>query len=406
MPDKFLFRPVLLACLIVSIGQLSVGLLFPSLPWIAQEFQLPAEQVQLLISIYLLGFGPSQLLYGPLSDSLGRKPILLIGLLLAVLGLTVSVVGAAQFEWLLAGRFIQGLGAGCCAVLARASIRDSYSAGHLTQALTWLAMVASICPIIAPVIGGFINHHFGWLAVFVVLLSYVALVWLIFVVIFKETLAKRKSIQSPKVMLKQYKQLAGSAYFVSFSAIGWLNYGLVVVAISLMPFVMQVEIGMSSDQYAMWSLLPTCGLLVGGMICNRFRPRIGTEKMLKFAPLIQVTAGMWLILCPLTPFAVMSGQFLMIVANGVAFPCAQSQLLLPYKDNAGAVAALSGACQMVFASLLSMGLMSLGIANAWHLGVLLLVAAALSYTLISLGFRSHSEHRNRVQNVVGGVHEN
>lgn len=108
MSDKLSLRPVLLACLIVSIGQLSVGLLFPALPSIAQQFSLNAEQVQLLISYYLLGFGPSQLFYGPLSDAIGRKPILLIGIAISIAGLTLTVTGIDNFSLLLWGRFLQG----------------------------------------------------------------------------------------------------------------------------------------------------------------------------------------------------------------------------------------------------------------------------------------------------------
>ncbi len=407
MSNKFIFRPVLFACLIVSIGQFSVGLLFPALPWIAQEFQLSADQVQRLISYYLLGFGPSQLLYGPLSDAWGRKPILLIGLLLAILGLMASVIGAGHFEWLLWGRFIQGLGAGCCAVLARACIRDSYAAKHLPQAMTWLAIVASFCPIVAPVIGGFVNHHMGWLAVFISLLSYVVLVWFTLILAFKETSQQRHKAPTPAKMLKDYRQLIVSRYFISFAGIGWLNYSLVVVSISLMPFVMQVQVGMTSDEYAIWALIPACGLLLGSMICNRIRPQIGTKKMLMTAPIIQLVAGVWLILSPLSPMYLMAGQFIMVVANGIAFPCSQSQLLIPFKRNAGTVAALSGACQMVFASLLSMALMSLGISQAWHLGTLLLIAGAISYSLISVGFRSqHVEVEPTLSaKVIEGVHD-
>lgn len=73
MKSSFEFKTILLACLIISVGQLSMGLVFPSLPWIAKDFDVSLEQAQLLVSIYLLGFGPSQFLYGPISDALGRK---------------------------------------------------------------------------------------------------------------------------------------------------------------------------------------------------------------------------------------------------------------------------------------------------------------------------------------------
>ncbi|SKA58460.1 hypothetical protein [Enterovibrio nigricans] len=161
---------------------------------------------------------------------------------------------------------------------------------------------------------------------------------------------------------------------------------MVVVAISLIPFVMQVQIGMTSDAYAMWALIPAFGLLLGGAICNKLRPLLGSENMLKIAPCLQVVAGLWLIIAPLTPAAIIAGQFLMVVANGIAFPCAQSQLLLPFGRKAGTAAALGGALQMVTASLLSMTLMMLGMSKAWHLGVLLVCVGVIGTGLVKAEF--------------------
>lgn len=388
MSSTFQWKPVLLAGLIVSIGQFSMGLVFPSLPWIAQEFSISPDDAQLLISIYLLGFGPSQLIYGPVSDALGRKPILIAGLALAITGLTLAVLGSHSFNLLVVGRFMQGLGAGCCAVLARASLRDSYEHDNLPKALSWVTIVASFTPIIAPVLGGFINHSFGWLAVFIALLSYIALVLVLLIFLFSETLPNKKPLPNVPAMLATYKSLITSTYFLSFATIGWFNFSLIVISISVMPFIMQVQIGMSSDQYALWALIPACGLLVGGTICNRIRPIIGTKKMLFVAPLIHMTAGAWLIIAPLSPLAMMFGQFLLTMGNGIAFPCAQTQLLMPYKEKSGSVAALSGGGQMTFSALISMLLMSFGIQHSWHLGLVIGLLALLSAMSMSIGFRS------------------
>ncbi|WP_038886730.1 MFS transporter, partial [Vibrio rotiferianus] len=124
MSRPFEFKTILLACLIISVGQLSMGLVFPSLPWIAKDFDISLDQAQLLVSVYLLGFGPSQFIYGPVSDALGRKKVLLAGLLIAMLGLLMIIFLSHTFTGMIAGRFLQGLGTGCCAVLARASTRD------------------------------------------------------------------------------------------------------------------------------------------------------------------------------------------------------------------------------------------------------------------------------------------
>lgn len=273
------FRTILLACLIISVGQLSMGLVMPSLPWIAKDFSVSLDQAQLLVSIYLLGFGPSQFIYGPMSDALGRKKVLLAGLLIAMSGLLMIIFWSHTFTGMVLGRFLQGLGTGCCAVLARASTRDQFSGNELPVAMSYIAMAASITPLIAPVIGGFINFHFGWSMVFISLLGYVSLAWIIIAFRFKETITRRSAIPSPAKMLVQYRDLLSSRYFMSFASISWLNFSLMITTVSVMPFIMQDQIGMTSDEYAMWALIPALGMLGGTTICNRIRPLSETENV-------------------------------------------------------------------------------------------------------------------------------
>ncbi len=384
----FNWRPVLLAGLTISVGQLSIGLVFPSLPWIAQDFDISIEQTQLLISIYLLGFGPSQFIYGPVSDALGRRRVLLTALVLALLGLTVLVLLSNSFYGLVLGRFLQGLGTGCCAVLARASTRDSYSGEQLPIALSYVTMVASFTPIVAPVIGGFINHNLGWLAIFVVLACYVVFVWMMLYTFFGETMKNRKPLPNVRQSLRQYKELLGSRYFVSFAAIGWLNFSLVMTCVSLMPFLMQVEIGMTSDQYALWALIPAFGLLMGSFSVAKLRPRLGLQRVFFIAPAIQLLSAIWFILMPLDPLYLMLGQFLMVFGNGIALPCSQAQLMLPYKSKAGLVAALSGGGQMIMAALISLLLLRLGMSQPWHLGCAIGLFALVTTFNIYRGFKA------------------
>ncbi|MCS0415461.1 multidrug effflux MFS transporter [Vibrio diabolicus] len=380
------FRTILLACLIISVGQLSMGLVMPSLPWIAKDFSISLDQAQLLVSIYLLGFGPSQFIYGPVSDALGRKKVLLTGLLIAMSGLLMIIFLSDTFTGMVMGRFLQGLGTGCCAVLARASTRDRFSGDELPVAMSYIAMAASITPLIAPVIGGFINFHFGWSMVFISLLGYVSLAWVIIAFKFTETIAKRSVIPSPRNMLFQYRDLVTSRYFMSFASIGWLNFSLMITTVSVMPFIMQNQIGMTSDQYAMWALIPAFGMICGTSICNRVRPIIGTKKMLLVTPILHVSSAVWLFFCPVEPLYLMLGQLLMILGNAIALPCAQAMVMQPYKKQAGAAAAMSGGGQMIVSSLVSLTLVQLGLSQAWHLSIVIVVFAAITLTNIQRGF--------------------
>ncbi|MCE0496186.1 multidrug effflux MFS transporter [Vibrio salinus] len=388
MEQRFNWRPLLLTCLAISVGQLSIGLVFPSLPWIAQDFSISIDQTQLLISVYLLGFGPSQFIYGPVSDSIGRRKVLLFALILAFTGLTVLVTFSSSFTGLVIGRFIQGMGTGCCAVLARASTRDSYSGEQLPVALAYVTMVASFSPIFAPFIGGFINHAYGWLAIFIILMCYVSFVWLMLYFYFEETMKERKPLPKIRESLIKYKELLSSAYFISFGTIGWLNFTLVTVCISLMPFLMQVQIGMTSDEYAMWALIPAVGFLLGSFSVSLLRSKIGLRNIFLISPAIQLLSAVWFMLIPLNPLLLMLGQFLMIFGNGIAFPCAQAQLMLPYKDNAGMVAALAGGGQMIFAAVFSFILLKLGVHEIWQLGLVTGCFAVIITMNILRGFRS------------------
>ncbi|MFH4602408.1 multidrug effflux MFS transporter [Vibrio diabolicus] len=380
------FRTILLACLIISVGQLSMGLVMPSLPWIAKDFSISLDQAQLLVSIYLLGFGPSQFIYGPVSDALGRKKVLLTGLLIAMSGLLMIIFLSDTFTGMVMGRFLQGLGTGGCAVLARASTRDRFSGDELPVAMSYIAMAASITPLIAPVIGGFINFHFGWSMVFISLLGYVSLAWVIIAFKFTETIAKRSVIPSPRNMLFQYRDLVTSRYFMSFASISWLNFSLMITTVSVMPFIMQDQIGMTSDQYAMWALIPALGMLGGTTICNRVRPIIGNKRMLLCSPFMHLSAAIWLFFCPVEPLYLMLGQLLMILGNGIALPCAQAMVMQPYKKQAGAAAAMSGGGQMIVSSLVSLTLVQLGLSQAWHLSIVIVVFAAITLTNIQRGF--------------------
>ncbi|HHF2876071.1 TPA: multidrug effflux MFS transporter [Vibrio diabolicus] len=388
------FRTILLACLIISVGQLSMGLVMPSLPWIAKDFSISLDQAQLLVSIYLLGFGPSQFIYGPVSDALGRKKVLLTGLLIAMSGLLMIIYLSDTFTGMVMGRFLQGLGTGCCAVLARASTRDRFSGDELPVAMSYIAMAASITPLIAPVIGGFINFHFGWSMVFISLLGYVSLAWVIIAFKFTETIAKRSVIPSPRNMLFQYRDLVTSRYFMSFASISWLNFSLMITTVSVMPFIMQDQIGMTSDQYAIWALIPALGMLGGTTICNRVRPIIGNKRMLLCSPFLHLSAAIWLFFCPVEPLYLMLGQLLMILGNGIALPCAQAMVMQPYKKQAGAAAAMSGGGQMIVSSLVSLTLVQLGLSQAWHLSIVIVVFAAITLTNIQRGFGAEqpSEH--------------
>lgn len=389
MPE-FNWKPLLVACLIVSVGQLGLGLVFPLLPWISHDLTLSSEQSQLLVAVYLAGFGPSQLIYGAISDVIGRRPVLLLGVLITFFGVGLVVIGSDSLTGLLIGRFIQGLGAGSASVLGKATIRDNYQNQRFAKAMNWLAIVAAFTPIMAPVLSGILNHYFGWRTVFILLAAYIGLIWFFLVFGFRESLNHPKQPVSVKRLAANYVYLFKHKHFLTFAGIGWTNFAMIILAISLMPYIMQIQIGMSSEAYAWWAMAPACGLLFGGILCQRLRPTLGTGRMLQVAPYMQIASAALYILAPVDPIWMSAAHFMLAVTNGIAFPCAQAMLLTPFEEKSGTVSALSGACQMLFAAMSSYILLKLGVALPWHLGSVIVVASLISMYLIRTGIRSDS----------------
>ncbi|MBM7455463.1 Bcr/CflA subfamily drug resistance transporter [Oceanisphaera litoralis] len=370
-------RTLILACLIVSMGQLSIGLLLPVLPAISQTLAEDPSRIQWLISVYLFAFGPVQLLYGPLSDARGRRPVLLAGLALALLGVGLCLWPQVSFEWLLLGRLLQGLGAGCGAVVSRAMLRDRFEGPLLRNALSYVAMAAAFTPVVAPAVGGMIGHHLGWESVFIAMFVYLLSLWLLLLAGFKETLNGERRSMNLKSIIVNYRRLLGLRHFLGYGGMLWGQFSLMMVSVSVMPYVMQRQIGMSAAEYGSWALIPALGLLLGGIINNRVQHRVSAEDMLRLSPWVQMAAGVWILLMPLQPVWVISAIFVQAIGNGMAFPNAMSRLLEPYRDLAGAAAALSGALQMLIASLLTAGLVHYGVDTAFSLGLCILLGAVL-----------------------------
>ncbi|GGB36904.1 MFS transporter [Oceanisphaera marina] len=368
-------KTLILACLIVSIGQLSVGLLLPVLPAISQSLSEDPQRVQWLISAYLFAFGPIQLLYGPLSDAKGRRPVLIAGLALAILGVGLCLLPEVSFKWLLVGRLLQGLGAGCGAVVSRAMLRDSFAGPALRNALSYVAMAAAFTPIVAPAVGGFIGFHFGWYSVFAAMLIYLLVLWLLLLAGFEETHRGERQTMRFTTIIANYWRLLGLRHFLGHGGMLWGQFSLMMVSVSVMPYIMQQQIGMTAAEYGSWALIPAMGLLLGGVINNRIQRFVAAEQVLRLSPFIQLGAGIWLLCMPVQPIWMISGIFIQALGNGMAFPNAMSRLLEPYRELAGAAAALSGALQMLSASLLTITLVYFGVATAFSLGVCIVLGA-------------------------------
>ncbi|MGI9876618.1 multidrug effflux MFS transporter [Vibrio chagasii] len=374
--STFKKTPLLLAMMIIATGQVGVSIYLPSLPLIAADLSVTQVDVQLLVTLFLVGFGLSQLFYGPMSDAVGRRPIFLLGQGVYLIGTVVCVVFSDNMTALEVGRLLQGLGAGSASVLGRSVLRDSYDGAQLTKALSYISITASIMPIIAPVFGGWISFHLGWEAVFLFVLLYLLAIFTLGYFVLHETLPYSKSRFQVSQVVKNYGSLITNRQVLSSASYNWMSYMASLVSLSLFPFLMQEQLGLTAAEYGSLMIVPSAGLLIGSVALNVLNRRFSTPQLMSFAILIILASGVWLLTHELTIFNLVWAFTWLTIAQGISFPLSISMLLEPHKKQAGAVSALSGSIQMCLAGLLGGYLVESWVTNHLQLGVFYLVIGA------------------------------
>lgn len=363
--------------MIIATGQVGVSIYLPSLPLIASDLSVTQVDVQLLVTLFLVGFGLSQLFYGPMSDAVGRRPIFLLGQGVYLIGTVVCVVFSDNMTALEVGRLLQGLGAGSASVLGRSVLRDSYDGPQLTKALSYISLTASIMPIIAPVFGGWISFHLGWQAVFLFVLLYLLAIFTLGYFVLPETLPYGKSRFDACQVVKNYGRLLTNRQVVSSASYNWMLYMASLVSLSLFPFLMQEQLGLTAAEYGSLMIVPSAGLLIGSVTLNILHRRFSTPQLMSLAILIVMASGSWLLTHELTIFNLVWSFTWLAIAQGISFPLSISMLLEPHKKQAGAVSALSGSIQMCLAGLLGGYLVESWVTNHLQLGGFYLVIGTI-----------------------------
>jgi len=357
---------VLLLSLLLGLQPITTDLYLPALPVITTGFGAPMAQVQLTLSALLLAFGVSQLLWGPLSDRFGRKPVLLIGLaayVLAALGSALAPSMTALIVW----RTVQGAAMGAAVMCARAIVRDLYEpvqgARAMSQALSGLGVIAFVS---AP-LGGLLTQAFNWRAALLVLAVFGAVCLGLIAWRFEETLrSKNPKALEPTTLLATWSQILRHPTFLAFSALSAASYGGLFTFLATSSFVFIKVLGLSSTQYGALMALNSLGYIAGTFLCRHWLVRLGVRRSLKWAGVLTLGGGTLMAVPSLlgvqSVWAIMPAQLLFIVGHGIHQPCGQSGAVGPFPHAAGAASAVNG-CLMMLAAF-AMGIWLGGHMNA------------------------------------------
>ncbi|KOO15364.1 MFS transporter [Vibrio xuii] len=376
--------PILLAMMIIATGQVGVSIYLPSLPMISESLQANQADIQLLVTLFLVGFGASQLFYGPLSDAIGRRPVFIIGQGIYLIGTVMCITNTDSLSILTVGRLLQGMGAGSASVLGRSVLRDSYEGVQLTKALSYISVTASVMPIVAPVLGGWISFYLGWEAVFSFVLLYLVAIFTLGYFILPETMSYGKSRFDVGNVIKNYGRLITNQQVISSASYNWISYLASLVSLSVMPFILQHNLGLTAAEYGSVMIIPSAGLMAGSLALNVLNRYLSTRQLMTLAIAIMTFAGIWLVVMPVSLFNLVWAFTWLTVAQGISFPLSISMLLEPHKRQAGSVSALSGFVQMCLAGLFGGYLVEYWVQSQFAMGVFYLLAAlTMAYVLIA-----------------------
>jgi len=275
---------------------LAIDMYLPSMPAIAQEFGVPAGSVQMTLSIYVLGFAIGQLFYGPIADSYGRKPVIFWGVLAFALAAAACAL-SASVQQLVYMRLLHGLAAAAASVVINALMRDMFTKDEFSRMMSFVVLVMTIAPLVAPMLGGTLLLMFSWHAIFWAM-SIAALIAAVLVGLFiKETLPKerrqrfymRNSLGNFATLFRHKRVLC---YMLSsgFSFAGMFSF------LSAGPFVYINLNGVSEQHFGFYFALNIVFMVIFTTINSRNVRRFGAEKMFRFGLSIQFVMGVWLLI--------------------------------------------------------------------------------------------------------------
>jgi DHA1 family bicyclomycin/chloramphenicol resistance-like MFS transporter len=323
---------------ITLIGPLAVHMYIPIMPTIQQAFGVSTFMTTLTFSMVLFVMAFGTLIYGSASDRYGRKPVLMVGLFLFVAGSVICAV-ATSFEFLIAGRLLQALAAGCGVVLARAIARDVYGPDKLAQVIAYITTAYVLGPTLAPPIGGAVSDLFGWNAVFIFATGVSILVLVLGGTIIRETHLDRRGPEKRSTLLRDYWILFRNPVFVGYAFVPAFTSGAFFALATYASFLMRDHYKASSGEYGLYFMLLTVGFMSGNFISGRLGNRVSTEYMVTLGCIVGLITvellAASLFIWPQYPIALFLPGAVIGIAQGLAMPHAQAAAINAEPDLTG-----------------------------------------------------------------------
>src|SRR3990167_6987268 len=376
------FKIILIICLISSLSRFVLDIYLPSLPAISQYFLIPDSSTQLTLTMYLLGFSLSQLIYGPLSDKYGRRNVIISGITIFLFGNIICSI-ATNHNILFLARLIAGIGAGACGVLNRAIASDCFKGPELSRAWSYTTTTLVITLIFAPILGGYMQDVFGWRSNFMLASFCVLIVFFIVLKFLPET--RYYNIESDitsfkfQQIIRNYYAILSSPTFILCTLCYTLAFSGLIAYFQISPLLLINIFGLTPSQYGWCSLIIAGSYLIGGLLVNILSHHVNMRYLLILGAILLVCGGTLMLLAYFFQYrnllAVLLPSAVYVIGARIIIPNAISGAMKDFRHLGGSSSALIGCIQMLGSAIVSFIITNLNYANP----------SSLALTFITLG---------------------
>jgi DHA1 family bicyclomycin/chloramphenicol resistance-like MFS transporter len=400
MKNRSITLTIILLGLLTAIVPFSIDMYLPGFTDIAATYKTSVSKVALSLSSFFIGMGIGQLMYGPLLDRFGRKTPLYVGLSLYIIT-TIGCVFAPSIEVLIALRFVQAIGGCSATIAATAMVRDFFPPEENAKVFSYLILVLSVSPMLAPTAGSFLTTSFGWRSIFLLLAVLIILISLGVIFFLRDSKGPDRTYSlNPSSILKNYKGVLKEKYFIVYALICSLTFAGLFTYIASSPGIFMQQYGLTQKQYGLLFAFLASGLIIASQVNTVLLKRFRSEDIIRtafFAQVLVMIIFLSLIVLHINTLASTIGLlFLFLTAAGLVMPNATALAMKPFDHNAGSASALLGFIQM---GLGSAATIVIGFLNIQSVLPMVLCMMGGSLAALFILYASKGRFFNRYQNI-------
>ena len=345
--------PLWLLVLVTLSGTMAMHIFVPALPVAGAALQASPASMQQTITLYVLGLAFGQLIYGPISDTWGRRPALLVGLSLYLVA-SIMALCAPSLQWLLAARLLQALGGAAGITLGRAIVRDTSSPERTTKDLALLNLLTLVGPGLSPIIGSYLADHFGWRAIYVFLVLMACAMVVCSYKLLPETNGQRRALEVSGIA-KDYRSLLSNPAFAGFMLGGACSTTALYPYLATVPYIVHEQLGYAISSVGWFAAVTIVGASLGTLLTRRLVGRVSADRFLYGGAALGCAMAVALLVIHLmgwlTGPILIAITFTMTFGAGLASPAALAKSLSSAPGLTGSAAGLYGFGQMAMGAL-------------------------------------------------------